>query len=226
MKRLVSMESLVQAAVLCGALASFPAALRAQEPADRLPISLAQEEPPRTTPIPPGRPAKGDQPAEDLVDWSQTSVNPHVGALIYSGKFKAGPKFAGGLSAEAPMPWFSRDVIGLDQDSFGLFADVTVSAVDRDVQSTSRTSGTVVLASLGSNYTFYEDQRFRLQGELGVQYGYFGGAAGTQNGVAFLLGIDSMVQAFENCWVTFNPQVSFGRGDQVFHLSLGVQFQF
>ena len=88
-------------------------------------------------------------------------------------------------------------------------------------------SGTLLFASLGLDGAFYRDEDFDARGQIGVQYGYFGGVKGLDNGVAFLIGLRGAVNLGEGIWLVLNPQVTLAKqSNHIFFLNLGIDIGF
>jgi len=126
------------------------------------------------------------------------------------------------------MPWFSRDLLGLEEDDFGIFAGITVSGIDRDTDpELEDPSGTLVFACLGMDYTFLKDETFLLRGQVGLEYGYFGGVTDLDDGVAALFGAVFGVNLGGGIWVSYSPQLAVAdAGNLIFFNSLGVVIEF
>ena len=202
-------------ATLVVIVASLAVSARAQADdgaAQALPLTMSLQE------------AKG---GADFIDLGALEVGITGGILAFSSDFESDPKFGGGLTLRAPLPWFSRDVLGFDLDAMGLFAQVIISSIDRDFdQPLADPKGTAVYATLGLDYTFLKEEGFRLQGQLGLQYASFGSVTDTDNGVGLLLGVAGSYEVSQGMWITLNPQVSFGGGDMIFFGLLGMEISF
>ena len=211
------------AVLILAAAGAIPAA--AQEAA-RLPRSLAQDpqaEPARpTTP-----PAPQEAAGTEFIDLNRTEFEGHLGVLAFAADYESSAKFGGGVLVRAPLPWFSRDVLGFERDAVGAFLDLTISSIDRDIDLLDKKSGTLMFVTLGLDYAFYADESFRAEVQLGIQYGYFGGVTDLQNGFAPLVGLAARLSLGSGVGLTFNPQVGFGdSGDTIYFINLGVQIDF
>ena len=216
------------AVLVLGAAGAVPAV--AQDLAG-LPRSLAQEQ--KTEPAKPTQEQAQPQPQKQegdgsaFLDLNRTELGAHLGVLAFASDYESSAKFGGGLLLRAPMPWFSRDVCGLEKDNFGLFLDLTVSSIDRDIDVLKKQSGTLFFVALGMDCSFYEDESWRFQGQLGIQYGYFGGVTDLHNGVAPLLGLAGRYNVDKGFGITLNPQIGFGHsGDVIFFINFGAQIDF
>lgn len=163
----------------------------------------------------------------DFIDLGALEVGISGGIIAYSSDFESDPKFGGGVTVRAPLPWLSRDVLGFGRDAMGVFAQVIISSIDREFdQPLADPNGTAVYASLGLDYTFLREGSFRLLGQVGVQYASFGSVTDTDNGVGLLLGVAAGFEVGEGLWISLNPQVSFGGGDMIFFGLVGFQVSF
>jgi hypothetical protein len=188
-----------------------------------LPRSLSQEEQPQPRPEAPAAPQAGGAGHPDL---GPIQANAHLGFLFFSKDFEADPELVGGIGARAALPSVSRDWFGFDYDAIGAWLDVSISSLQRDIDTLDEDKGTLFFATLGGDFTFHEDADAFVRGQLGVQYGHFGGVDDTDSGVALLLGASGGLQVGEKMWITLNPQVAFGHGDQVYFVHLGFQVEF
>jgi len=172
-------------------------------------------------------PASFEGEGHVFIDFDHFEAGVHLGLVGYSTKFDAGPKMIAGISGRAPLPWFSRDLLGLDQDDFGAFLDFSVTALDRDRPTDDDTKGGVFLATLGMDYTLVRNEEWLVQAQLGLQYGYFGGVDDVDNGVAIYLGFMAGYQVSPGVWITANPQITFAdAGNRLYFFNLGVLIAF
>ncbi len=189
-----------------------------------LPRSLAQEEQPQPRPQEPA-PAAGD--AHDVFDFGRVQAAARIGFIAFSTDFESDPQFVAGLGARVDWLWMSRDVLGFDRDAIGLYADLSFSRIDRDLDFLDEHAGTCVFFGFGVDFTAFEDETFFIRGQAGLQFGYFGGVDETDSGVAGVLGLDAGVKVAENMAIVFNPQIAFGNGgDQVYFINFGFQYRF
>lgn len=189
-----------------------------------LPRSLAQAEQPQPRPQEAAPPAGGEH---DVFEFGRVQGNAELGFIAFSEDFESDPQFTAGIGARVDWVWMSRDVLGFDQDRLGLFADLAFSRIERDVDFLEDDSGTLIFFTLGTDLNAYEDETWVLRGQLGLQFGHFGGVDETDNGVAGVVGIDAGVKVAENFAIGFNPQIAFGNaGDQVYFFNFGVQYRF
>ena len=129
-------------------LLGLPRMLSLQEPVKANP---EQEQPvaPQESPD-----AVREQPAgegELLLDFDRFEAMPYVGFLFFSEDYEADPELAVGVTGRAPSPWFSRDVLGLDEDLIGGWLDLRVSKIDRDGSLSQR------------------GNRFHVEGQVGLE---------------------------------------------------------
>ena len=203
-----------------------------QEPAspfwDAFPAVQEEEAPPQEELPPQEEVVVEEGEGSVLVDFDRFEIYPRIFVLVFSSDFEADPAFGAGLSARAPTPWFSRDLLGLEEDSFGVFAEVAVSGIDRDTDpELEDPDGTLFFATLGMDYTFIRDETFMAGAQLGLQYGYFGGVTDLENGVALLLGLTGGLNLGEGFWIGCTPQLAIAdEGDFIFHGSVGLVIEF
>jgi hypothetical protein len=193
---------------------------------DDLPRSLQQEEPPPRpqAPTPPQPQAEGENP--DVLDFSKSALDGHVGFLKFSSKFKDNGKFVGGIQYRVPSPLLSS-ICDTDPERIGVFLDLSVSSIDRDIPSTFDKSGMLLFATLGADAAFYKDEDWDFRGQVGVQYGYFGGVDGLDNGIAFLIGLRGALNVGEGIWIVLNPQFAIAKqSNNIFFLNVGAEIKF
>ncbi len=190
-----------------------------------LPRSVAQSEQPQPRPqeaTPPGEGA-----AHDFFEFGRVQAAARLGFTAFSEDFESDPQFLAGIGARVDWVWMSRDVFGFDQDRIGLFADLSFSRLERDLDFIDDDSGLLIFLGFGADANVYEDETWIFRGQAGIQFGHFGGVDETDNGVAGILGIDAGVKVAENMAILFNPQVAFGHaGDQVYFINFGFQYRF
>ena len=212
-------------------LAAIGAAPAWAQDALGLPRSLSQE--PKTEPAKPTqeqaqpKPQGQETSGSEFLDLHRAELGVHVGVLAFASDYESSAQFGGGVLLRAPMPWFSRDVCGMEKDNFGLFLDLTVASIKRDIDILEKKSGTLLFVALGMDCNFYEDETFRFQAQLAIQYGYFGGVTDLHNGFAPLIGLAGRINVDKGIGITFNPQFGLGdSGDFVFFLNVGAQIDF
>jgi hypothetical protein len=189
-----------------------------------LPRTLGQAEAPAPKPQELAAP-QGE--ARDVFSFGRVQASARVGFAGYSEDFEADAELIVGLAARVDWPWMSRDVFGFDQDRIGLYLDFGVTKIDRDLDFLEDKSGTVILVGFGSDINMYEDETCIFRGQLGIQYGNFGGVDDTDDGVAAVLGLDMGLKLSEEMAIVLNPQICFGNaGDQVYLVGLGLQYRF
>jgi uncharacterized protein (TIGR03382 family) len=192
---------------------------------DDLPRSLQQEEPPPRpkAPVPPQEQAEQGSP--DALNFDKTAAEGHLGFLSFSSKFKDHAKFSGGVQGRVPSPLLSS-LLGDDLDRVAIFLDLSVSSIKRDIPSKDN-SGTLLFVTLGTDAAFYRDESWDFRGQLGVQYGYFGGVEGLHNGVACLIGLRGALNLGEGIWLVLNPQIALAKqSNHIFFLNVGVDINF
>jgi len=179
---------------------------------------------------PPPRPQEAAAPqggGRDVFDFGRVQASARLGFTAFSEDFESDPQFLAGIGARADWIWLSRDVLGFDSDRVGLYADLSFSRIERDVDFLEDDSGTLFFLGFGADLKAYEDETWILRGQAGLQFGHFGGVDDTDNGVAGVLGLDAGVKIVEDLAIVFNPQIAFGHaGDQVYFLNFAVQYRF
>ncbi len=194
---------------------------------DELPRSLQQEEPPPRpqAPIPPQPQAEeGENP--DVLDFSKSALDAHVGFLSFSSKFESSAKFVGGVQYRVPSPLLSS-IVDTDPERIGIFLDISVSSIDRDIPATFDRSGTLFFVTLGTDAAFYKDEDWDFRGQVGVQYGNFGGVDGLDDGIAFLLGLRGGLNVGDGIWIVLNPQFAIAKeSNNIFFVNVGAEIKF
>lgn len=216
---------------LMSVLLAAVAILAAERPAQAdelsdLPRSLQQEEPAKQRPQEMPVPAKEEKPGEAFLDFGHSSINPHLGVIMFSSKFESDPKFAGGVEFRVASPWLSR-IFSDEPDRLGFLVDLTGATVNRDITiSSGDKSGTLIFFSAALYATVLRSESFELQAEGGLQYGYFGGVEGLDNGIAGLLGLRGALKLGDGLWITLTPRIAIGDGSQTYFISAGMQIDF
>ena len=167
----------------------------------------------------PPRAEEEEEAGTALVDITRLELNPRLGALFFSEDFEADPAFAGGAMLRAPAPALS--------ERLGAWIDLTVSSIDRDIDRLGDPDGVLVFVGAGADFSIVDDDRLLLRGQLGAQYGYFGGVDDLDNGVALTVGLLGGLRVTERVSFTLNPQIAFAdAGDRIFFLHAGVNVGF
>ena len=189
-----------------------------------LPTSLAQDPaPPAATPQAPPEAEGGN----DVFSFGRFQGSVRVGLTAFSEDFESDSQFLVGIAGRVDWPWLSRDVFGFTEDRLGLYADFTFSKIDRDLDFLEDKDGPIFFVGFGVDANLYEDESWIFRAQAGGQYGHFGGVDDTDNGLAGVLGIDLGFKLDEQMALQFNPQIAFGNaGDQIYFLSLGLQYRF
>jgi len=191
-----------------------------------LPRSLGQDQ----AEAPPPKPQNlepQDGAAHDVFSFGRVQASARIGVVAYSEDFEADAELMGGLAARVDWPWMSRDVFGFAEDRIGIYADVSLTRIDRDLFFLENQSGTVFLLGFGLDVNLYEDESCVFRVQLGGQYGNFGDADDTDDGVAGVAGLDVGFKLAENVAIVLNPQIAFGNGgDQLYLANFGVQLRF
>jgi hypothetical protein len=189
-----------------------------------LPRSVAQAEQPQPRPQQPAPPA-GE--SNDFFTFGRVQASARAGIIAFSEDFEADPQFVAGIGARVDWTWLSRDVFGFDSDRIGLYADLSFSKIERDLDFLEENDGTLIFVGFGFDFNFYEDESWIFRAQAGFQYGHFGGVDETDNGVAGVVGLDMGVKITENLAFIFNPQAAFGHaGDQLYFINFGLQYRF
>lgn len=163
----------------------------------------------------------------DVVDWDWLELQPRLGVAVYGGDFEADPGWAAGLLARAPMPWLSPDS-DPKGEHFGVFASLSLSGIDRDLDpAPPDPRGTLLLATLGADYTLVRDGTWLLQVLTGPQLGSFLGVDGLDDGFGWMVGAAAGIDAAPGLTLTLGPELSFGNGgDRVLFAWAGLMIQF
>lgn len=178
-----------------------------------------EEARPRTEPLP--------ETGRAAIDWERLELNPRLGFVFYSEAYDADPEFALALHARAPMPWMSpsADPRG---DYFGLYASLTLTSIDRDEEpGVEDGSGTVLLLSLGVDYTLVRNETWLVLAHAGLQYATYGGADGLNDGFGFVIGATGGLRLGSALSLTYTPELVFGHGSSLLYLhTVGLSFEF
>ena len=163
-----------------------------------------------------------------LVDFERLTLTPRLGMLVFSDDFEADPSVSFGILARAPMPWFSQDVMGLETNDFGAFAEITLSSIDRDITpKPSSPDGAIFFLGVGIDYVLGRDETSFLVAQLELQYGSYGGVSGLDDGVALLPGIMGGIDLGNGFSITYDAQLAFAdAGDHIFFNQVGLLFRF
>lgn len=210
------------------------------DPAAPAEAAAQQDRPPETPPVvqetPPERPLLQEEPPprpslleEDLggfIDFEWLELHPRVGIAVFGGDFEIDPSPHISLLARAPMPWLSPDS-NPGGDYFGVFAEVSVlPSIERNLNpAPDNNSGTAFLINFGFDYTFLRNQSLLLMVQGGVQYGYWGGIADLDDGLAGLAGLDTGIHIGSGLTITAGGQAVFA-DDMIFLGSLGLLIEF
>ena len=189
--------------------------------------SLGQAEAPQPKPqeLKAPEPVQGE--SHDVFSFGRVQASARIGFAGYSEDFESDAQALFGIAARVDWPWMSRDVFGFDTDRIGLYADLSITKIDRDLDFLEKKDATVFLVGFGADVNLYEDETCIFRTQLGMQYGNFGGVDDTDDGVAGVLGLDFGLKVAEDMAIILNPQVVFGNaGDQVYIVSAGLQIRF
>jgi hypothetical protein len=170
-------------------------------------------------------PASPRDEATGLLDLGGLEGNAWAGLLGFSSDYHSDPKFAAGVLVRAPSPLLSG-LVGMKRDDLGIYLQAGAGSLDRDVDTTDDRRGSVLLGTLGVDYTLIRDKRWLLLAQAGVQYVGITDVASANDGVGFALGGLGGFAVSDRLWITFNPQIILGDGDYLYLMSLGLHFAF
>jgi VCBS repeat-containing protein len=214
------------AAILALAIPAAALAEDEPDPLSGLPRSLSLSQEPRPQEQPTPAPPQEQPVREEFASFGSPELGVRVGLAAFSDEFESDPQAAASVALRAPMPWLSRGLLGLAQDDFGGFVELTVSQIDRDLDFLDDEKGVIFFLSAGVDYTMHRDDTWMGLAQLGVAYGNFGGVDDTEDGAALLLGLQGGIQVAEGIWATVGPQALISDGDQVYLVHFGVNVQF
>lgn len=158
-----------------------------------------------------------------FLDWGRLEVEGRGGLVFFSEDFEADAEAAAGLFLRAPMPWLSPK----GGDRFGLYASLTATAVDRDLDYLEETSGTLIFAGAGLDLALWTGASGRLAAQAGFQYESFGGVTDLDDGFATTLGLAGALNLGRGFRFTFNPQLYLAdAGDWIGGGFLGLAWDF
>ena len=146
-------------------------------------------------------------------------LTPFLGMLLYSSAWEADPAFSFGVQALLPLPGI--------MDGFGAFAQISVSRLERDIDTLTDKDDRAFFATIGADYTFIQKKTFRAHVQTGLLYGSFGKVSDTEDGTSFILGVSGSLKLSKGLWLSYNPQ--FGLADDsewlfFHHLGLSITF--
>jgi hypothetical protein len=175
-----------------------------------LPAWGDDDEPPGPSPQPGRRP---------FMDFSQGEFEPFTGLVMYSSGFEADPEPCGGVFFRVPVPgiW----------ERLGAFAELGLTAVDRDIDSLADKSGTVLFIAAGIDASVHRGPSLSLEGQVGVAHVDYGGVDDLEDGVGFLVGARGGWSIAKGLRVVYNPQFVLGDDSEwnFFHL-VGLSIEF
>jgi hypothetical protein len=173
-------------------------------------------------------PKRGELPQpQPFIDLRRLELHARVGLAEYSEDYVADAAPAVSLMFRAPMTWLNpeSDVKG---DYFGLFADVTATTVERDITPVlDNPSGSVLLFSLGADFTFVRDDTWLLRAMAGGQYGTYGGVTDLDAGFAGIVAGTIGYRLSYKFWLTYEPRIVLANaGDWIAMSLVGVMIEF
>lgn len=160
------------------------------------------------------------------LDWLELQVR--IGLGVFSEDYRIDPSPFIGIATHAPLPWLSpaSDPSG---EYFGLFLDLSLfPSIERTLDpAPDNNSGMILLLGLGLDFTVIRNQTLYLALQAGVQYAWYGGIEGLQNGFQPLGGLMFGVHLGSGMTLTTALAASFGNaGDSILTASLGLIFEF
>jgi hypothetical protein len=175
-----------------------------------------------------GRPAPASPSGDStrVLDLDDLEGSVWAGLLGFSSDYHSDPKFTAGVLVRAPSPLLSRGLFGMKRDDLGIYLQAGAGSLDRDLNTTEDTRGTVLLGTLGVDYTLIRNDSWLLLAQAGVQYVGITDVASANDGVGFAVGGLGGFALTDRLWITFNPQFILGDGDYLYLMSLGLHFSF
>jgi hypothetical protein len=174
----------------------------------------------------PKSPAAPSGSATRVLDLDDLEGNAWAGLLGFSGDYHSDPKFAAGVLVRAPSPLLSRGLFGMKRDDLGIYLQAGAGSLDRDVNTTDDTRGSVLLGTVGVDYKLVRNETWMLLAQGGLQYVGVKDVASANDGVGFVLGGLGGFALTDRLWITFNPQFILGDGDYLYLMSLGLHYSF
>jgi predicted small lipoprotein YifL len=197
-------------------LLELPDFLRQDSPAEK----KTQEETPKLD-----EPHRWDRSM--ALDLYRLEAGARVNFLAFSPNYDIDPTIGGSLLVRAPMPALSprADPQG---EYFGLFAEVTVAGIDRDLDfPVEHTSGTATFVVVGLDYTFDAGERSILRGQAGVLYAEYGDVSLLHDGWGVELGGLAGFRISDRLWFTASPETYLGSSWSIVYVaSFGLQYSF
>lgn len=163
--------------------------------------------------------------ATGLLDLGGVEGSVWAGLLGFSGDYESDPQLAAGVLVRAPSPLLSG-LLGMKRDDLGIYVQAGGGSLDRDVTTPDDTRGSVLLGTLGVDYTVVRDKRWLLLAQGGLQYVGITQVASADDGLGFVVGALGGVALTDRLRVTVDPQFILGDGDYLYLVSLGLHFSF
>ena len=144
---------------------------------------------------------------------------PLLGMLMYSADWEADPSMSYGVRGLLPL----HKVM----ERFGVFVQITSSQLDRDIATLANKDDKALYMTLGVDYTFIEEQAYRVHAQGGLLHGNFGSVSDVGDGISFILGVSGSMRLSKSLWVSYNPQLALADDSQwlfFHHLGLSIGF--
>lgn len=165
--------------------------------------------------------------APGWVDFGDIEVHLRGGYVLFSEDYEADPEPAGGVLLRLPLPRLSDQLLPWKGD-LGIFVEATFSILDRESEPAPlEPEDSIHFISAGIDAPLLQFDGFRLQAQIGLQYGDFGRVTRMENGIAFLAGLRLEVDLLPGLAFTLEPEIALGdrNGYIVFALG-GVRLEF
>ena len=156
---------------------------------------------------------------EPTFAFDRLELTPSLGMLLYSSEWEADPAFCVGVQALLPAPGIL--------DGLGAFFQISVSQLDRDIDTLTHKDDTAFFAAIGADYTFFQNKTFRAHAQTALLYGNFGEVSDTEDGISFVLGVSGALRLSKGLWISYNPQFGFADDSEwlfFHHLGLTITF--
>jgi len=162
-----------------------------------------------------------------MVDFEWLELQPRIGMAIFSKDYHINPSAAFGVLARVPITWLSPSS-NPDGDYFGLFAQLDISVVKRNIEpKLDKPSGPVMFMAIGIDYSIYRDETWMVMLAGGIQYGFFGGITDLIDGFAPIIALRLGVTVSRSVSLTFSPEYCMGQnGDSIILALVGAQIGF
>jgi hypothetical protein len=203
-----------------------PRSLEARDPAPDLEGQVSPAPTSPKTPAAPKTPSAPSGSSSRILDLDDLEGNVWAGLLGFSSDYHSDPKFTAGVLVRAPSPLLSRGLFGMKRDDLGIYLQAGAGSLDRDVSTPDDTRGSVLLGTLGVDYTIVRNETWMVLAQGGMQYVGVKDVASANDGVGFVVGGLGGFALTDRLWITFNPQFILGDGDYLYLLSVGLHYSF